>query len=249
MIRVAVLGAKGKMGSETCRAVEEDPDVELVAALDAGDSREALLDAGADVCVDFTHPDSVKANVSWLLRSGVHAVVGTTGLTDDDLDELEALTGPANALVAPNFAVGAVLMMELAKQAVVHMPAVEIIELHHDRKADAPSGTALRTAGLIADARSSAPTGTAAADRSVSPCGPQGNPARGGWHDEVPVHSVRLSGLVAHQEVIFGGTGETLTIRHDSIDRSSFMPGVLLAVKAVPTRPGLTVGLEHLLFG
>ncbi len=227
------------MGATTCQAVSDDPELELVAQLDAGDSREGVLDAGADVCVDFTHPDSVKGNVAWLLRSGVHAVVGTTGLTDADVAELRALTGPANALIAPNFAVGAVLMMELARQAAVHLPHVEIIELHHDRKADAPSGTALRTASLIADARTT----------DVTPPGPEGNPARGSITDDIAIHSVRLPGLVAHQEVIFGGTGETLTIRHDSIDRSSFMPGVLLAVKAVPTRPGLTVGLEHVLFG
>ncbi len=239
MLRVAVLGALGRMGATTCQAVSDDPELELVAQLDAGDSREGVLDAGADVCVDFTHPDSVKGNVAWLLRSGVHAVVGTTGLTDADVAELRALTGPANALIAPNFAVGAVLMMELARQAAVHLPHVEIIELHHDRKADAPSGTALRTASLIADARTT----------DVTPPGPEGNPARGSITDDIAIHSVRLPGLVAHQEVIFGGTGETLTIRHDSIDRSSFMPGVLLAVKAVPTRPGLTVGLEHVLFG
>ncbi len=227
------------MGATTCQAVSDDPELELVAQLDAGDSREGVLDAGADVCVDFTHPDSVKGNVAWLLRSGVHAVVGTTGLTDADVAELRALTGPANALIAPNFAVGAVLMMELARQAAVHLPHVEIIELHHDRKADAPSGTALRTASLIADARTT----------DVTPPGPEANPARGSITDGIAIHSVRLPGLVAHQEVIFGGTGETLTIRHDSIDRSSFMPGVLLAVKAVPTRPGLTVGLEHVLFG
>ena len=238
MLRVAVLGAKGKMGSTTCRAVDDDPDLELVAALDADDSREALLDAGADVCVDFTHPDSVKANTTWLLKSGVHAVVGTTGLTDDDLAEVAGVTGPANALVAPNFAVGAVLMMALAKQVALHLPHVEITELHHDRKADAPSGTALRTAALIAGSRHGAD----------DPPGPEGNPARGLIHHGVPIHSVRLPGLVAHQEVVFGGTGETLTIRHDSIDRSSFMPGVLMAIKAVPTMPGLTVGLEHVLF-
>jgi 4-hydroxy-tetrahydrodipicolinate reductase len=237
VLRVAVLGAKGRMGSTTCRAVDGDPELELVAALDAEDSREALLDAGADVCVDFTHPDSVKGNTAWLLRSGVHAVVGTTGLTDDDLADLEALTGPANALVAPNFAVGAVLMMALARQVAAHLPHAEIVELHHDRKADAPSGTALRTAALIAQARRDV----------VTPAGPQGHPARGALHEDVPIHSIRLPGLVAHQAVVFGGTGETLTIRHDSIDRSSFMPGVLLAVKAVATRPGLTVGLEHLL--
>ncbi|CAN5124649.1 4-hydroxy-tetrahydrodipicolinate reductase [soil metagenome] len=248
MLRVAVLGAQGRMGATTCQAVTDDPYLELVAALDADDSREGILDAGADVCVDFTHPDSVRANVSWLLTAGVHAVVGTTGLSADDIEHLRGLTGPANALIAPNFAVGAVLLMAFAQQAAVHLPDVEIIELHHDRKADAPSGTALRTAELIARARAAAPAGTSAAAGVAAPCGPEGNPARGGWHDGVPVHSVRLPGLVAHQEVVFGGMGETLTIRHDSLDRSSFMPGVLLAIKAVATRPGLTVGLEHILF-
>ena len=238
MLRVAVLGALGRMGATVCDAVREDPEVELVAALDADDSREAIIDAGADVCVDFTHPDSVRTNTAWLLKAGVHAVVGTTGLTEDDLDQLRALTGPANAVVAPNFAIGAVLMMELSRQVAAHMPHVEIIESHHDRKVDAPSGTALRTAKLIAEGR----------QQAIDVPGPDGHPARGQVTEDIPVHSVRLPGLVAHQEVVFGGLGQTLTIRHDSIDRTSFMPGVLLAVKEVPRRPGLTVGLEHLLF-
>jgi 4-hydroxy-tetrahydrodipicolinate reductase len=191
----------------------------------------------------------VKANTTWLLRAGVHAVVGTTGLTIDDLDQIRGLTGPANAIVAPNFALGAVLMMEFARQASVHLPHVEIIELHHDRKADAPSGTALRTADLIAQAQADAVDQSDASAGRPTPPGPKGNPARGMISHDIPVHSVRLPGLVAHQQVIFGGTGETLTIRHDSLDRTSFMPGVLLAVKSVATRPGLTVGLEHILFG
>ena len=237
MQRVAVLGSAGRMGSEVCRAVEADDELELVAAVDAGDDRRAITDAGADVCVDFTLPDSVKGNVLWLLGQGVHAVVGTTGLAEADLAEIEAATGPANAFVAPNFAIGAVLMMTFAQQAAAHLPDVEIIELHHDRKVDAPSGTALRTAELIAAARGEQPDVP----------GPAGNPARGRTEEGLAIHSVRLPGLVAHQQVLFGGTGETLTIRHDSLDRSSFMPGVVLAVKAVPQRPGLTVGLEHLL--
>jgi 4-hydroxy-tetrahydrodipicolinate reductase len=249
MLRIAVLGALGRMGATTCQAIDAAEDLDLVAALDAEDRLEQVTEVGADVCVDFTHPDSVKRNVAWLLRSGVHAVVGTTGLTDADLEELADLTGPANAIVAPNFAVGAVLLMAFARQAAVHLPQVEIIELHHDRKADAPSGTALRTAALIDQARRSAPPGTAAAEGIPTPVGPGGNPARGGIHHDVPVHSVRLGGLVAHQEVIFGGTGQTLTIRHDSLDRSSFMPGVLLAIRQVTDRPGLTVGLEALLLG
>lgn len=248
MLRVAVLGAQGRMGSATCAAINGDGELELVSALDAGDSREALLDAGADVCVDFTHPDSVKDNATWLLKAGVHAVVGTTGLTDADLADLKSLTGPANALVAPNFALGAVLLMAFAQQAARYLPHAEIIELHHDRKADAPSGTALRTAHLIAQAHRAAPPGTPAAAGTPRPAGPVDNPARGAVDHAIPIHSVRLPGLVAHQEVIFGGIGETLTLRHDSLSRESFMPGVLLAVKAVPTRPGLTVGLEKVLF-
>ena len=235
MIRVAVLGAAGRMGSTVCAALRDDAETELVAEVDAQDSLEAVLDAGADVAVEFTLPDSVKRNTAWLLERGVHAVVGATGLSDDDLADLEKLTGPANLFVAPNFAIGAVLMMRFAEQAARHLPDVEITELHHERKVDAPSGTALRTARLIAEARRGAPA------RSDD------DPARGLLVDGVPVHSVRLPGIMASQEVVFGGAGQTLTIRHDSIDRSSFMPGVLLAVKRVAQMPGLTVGLEALL--
>lgn len=241
MIRVAVLGARGRMGSVTCEAVAADPELELVARVDASESLEEVVDAGADVAVDFTVPSSVKGNVSWLLSHGVHAVVGTTGLSDDDLAELDAQTGPANLFVAPNFAIGAVLMMQLAAQAARHLPHVEIIESHHDRKLDAPSGTALRSARLIAEARDAAPE-PPAGDRDGDR-----DPSRGLLVDGVPVHSVRLPGYVASQEVILGGPGQTLTIRHDSLDRTSFMPGVLLAVKAVGSRPGTTVGLEQLL--
>jgi 4-hydroxy-tetrahydrodipicolinate reductase len=235
MIRVAVLGAAGRMGSTVCDAVRDDPETELVAEVDFQDSLEAVLDAGADVAVEFTLPDSVKRNAAWLLERGVHTVVGATGLTDEDLADLEKLTGPANLFVAPNFAIGAVLMMQFAQQAARHLPDVEITELHHERKVDAPSGTALRTARMISEARREAP---ARADD---------DPARGLLVDGVPVHSVRLPGLMASQEVVFGAPGQTLTIRHDSIDRSSFMPGVLLAVKRVGQLPGLTVGLESLL--
>ena len=223
------------MGSTVCAAVEADEELELVAAVDAHDSLSAVLDAGADVAVEFTVPDSVKRNAAWLLERGVHTVVGATGLTDADLTELEALTGPANLFVAPNFAIGAVLMMTCAQMIAKYLPDVEITELHHDRKVDAPSGTALRTARLIAEARRGTPART------------DEHPARGQMVDGVPVHSVRLPGLVASQEIVFGAQGQTLTVRHDSIDRSSFMPGVLLAVKRVATLPGLTVGLEHLL--
>ena len=235
MIRVAVVGARGRMGSTVCQAVEADPELDLVAAVDAHDSLETILDAGADVAVEFTVPDSVKRNAAWLLARGVHTVVGATGLSDADLAELEAQTGPANLFVAPNFAIGAVLMMQCAQLIARHLPDVEITELHHDAKVDAPSGTALRTAKLIAEARRGTPS------RSDD------QPARGERVDGVPIHSVRLPGIVASQEIVFGATGQTLTVRHDSIDRSSFMPGVLLAVKRVATLPGLTVGLEHLL--
>lgn len=237
MTRVAVVGASGRMGAAVCAAVEADAECELVARIGSDGKLEDVLDAGADVAVEFTVPDSVRRNVAWLLERGVHTVVGATGLSDEDLADLERLTGPANLFVAPNFAIGAVLLMQMAAQAARHLPHVEIVELHHDRKADAPSGTALRTARLIADARTESP---------VVP-GPDQHPARGVVVDGVPVHSVRLPGIVASQEVVFGGPGQTLTVRHDSLDRSSFMPGVLLAIRAIATRPGLTVGLESLL--
>jgi 4-hydroxy-tetrahydrodipicolinate reductase len=236
MIRVAVVGADGRMGSTVCDAVDAAEDLELVARIDFEDSLQDVLDAGADVAVEFTTPDSVKANTAWLLEKGVHVVVGATGLSEEDLAELEERTGPANAFVAPNFAIGAVLLMQLAQSAAKHLPHVEITELHHDRKVDAPSGTALRTVQLINEVR-----------EAVEVPGPDEHPARGLVVDGIPVHSVRLPGLVASQEVVFGGEGQTLTIRHDSIDRSSFMPGVLLAVRNVGSLPGLTVGLEHLL--
>ena len=235
MVRVGVVGAAGRMGSTVCQAVRDDPETELVAKVDAQDSLEQILDAGADVAVEFSLPDSVKRNTAWLLERGVHTVVGATGLSADDLAELEALTGPANLFVAPNFAIGAVLMMKAAEMVARYLPDVEITELHHDRKVDAPSGTALRTAQLIAAARRDKP---GRADE---------HPARGELIDGVPIHSVRLPGILASQEVVFGAQGQTLTIRHDSLDRSSFMPGVLLAVKRVATLPGLTVGLEHAL--
>lgn len=261
MIKVGVIGAGGRMGAEVCRAVDASDDCQLVAAVDPGvagqsvadvagiDSDvtvagdlDALTDAGATVAVDFTHPDAVAGNVAWLLDHGIHAVVGTTGLTDAALDDLQtrARASDANVFLAPNFAIGAVLLMQFAAQAAVHLPHVEIIELHHDRKADAPSGTALRTAELIADARSEVPAHVGGDDAHPG--------ARGTRHHDVTVHAVRLPGLVAHQEVLFGGHGETLTIRHDSLDRTSFMPGVLLAVRRVADLDEpLVVGLEHLL--
>lgn len=261
MRRVGVIGAAGRMGAEACRAVHAAADVELVAAVDPGAhgrtvrdvagvdvdvtvaaELDALSDAGVDVAVDFTHPDAVVDTIRWLLDHGVHAVVGTTGIAADDLADLRqrAASSPANVFLAPNFAIGAVLLMRFAAQAAAHLPDVEIIELHHDRKADAPSGTALRTAELVADARSQVPPHVG---------GDEAHPgARGTRHRGITVHAVRLPGLVAHQEVLFGGQGQTLTIRHDSLDRSSFMPGVLVAVRAVAELDEpLVVGLEHLL--
>jgi 4-hydroxy-tetrahydrodipicolinate reductase len=225
MIRVAVAGASGRMGQAVCTAVEEADDLELVGRADpALDTtlESVLAEDKPEVVVDFTVPDTVFDNVRLCLERGAHAVVGTTGLTDEQLAELHELAtgGDANCFIAPNFAIGAVLMMEAAKLAAPHMLSCEIVELHHNQKLDAPSGTAKRTAALITEA---------------------------GGGREVPIHSVRLPGLVAHQEVIFGGLGETLTVRHDSLSRESFMPGVLLAVRKVGELDGLVVGLESLL--
>ena len=245
MTKVGVLGAQGRMGSEVCRAVEAADDLELVARVDAGDSIDELRDSGADVAVDFTQPDVVMANLRWCIEHGIHAVVGTTGFSPQRLEQLSEWLGDARTvgvLVAPNFSVGAVLMMRFAAQAARFFESAEIVELHHPDKADAPSGTARRTAELIAAARAEAgalppPDATSQAIDG----------ARGADVDGLRVHAVRLRGLVAHQEVLLGTAGETLTIRHDSIDRASFMPGVLLSVREVASRPGLTVGLEQLL--
>jgi 4-hydroxy-tetrahydrodipicolinate reductase len=261
MIRVVVSGAAGKMGSEVVRAVTEADGMEVVGAVDPGvagcliptpdgehvECRADLamtIDATKpDVVVDFTHPTVVEGNIRVALAAGVDCVVGTTGLADDKLAELAELAPAGTCLfVAPNFAVGAVLMMEFAQRAARFMPHVEIIELHHDKKADAPSGTALRTARLIAAARE---VSTVAPGRDTEPPGMEG--ARGAVVEGVHVHSVRLPGLVAHQEVLFGGQGQTLSLRHDSIDRTSFMPGVVLAVREVGARAGLVVGLEELM--
>jgi 4-hydroxy-tetrahydrodipicolinate reductase len=242
MTRVAVLGAAGRMGSEVVHAVEAAEDLELAAAYDVDD---AIDLAGVDVVVDFTHPDSVMGNLRACVDAGVHAVVGTTGFDDKRLDEVRGWLASApsvGVLVAPNFGVAAVLMMQFAAQAARFFESVEIIELHHPRKADAPSGTARRTAELIHAAREGMAAMPDATTATASLAG-----ARGADVDGVRVHAIRLDGLVAHQEVLLGGHGETLTIRHDSYDRSSFMPGVLLAVRSVGARPGLTVGLESLL--
>ncbi len=242
-MRVGVLGAKGKVGATMVQAVQAAEDLELSAAVDADDPLSLLVDGGTEVAIDFTHPDVVMDNVRFLIDNGIHAVVGTTGFTDERLDQLRArLTdNPGVAvLVAPNFAIGAVLCMHFARQAARYFESVEIIELHHPHKADAPSGTATRTARLIADARKDLPP-----NPDATSTGLEG--ARGADVDGVPVHSVRLAGLVAHQEVLFGTQGETLTIRHDSLDRTSFVPGVLLGVRRVRQHPGLTVGIEPLL--
>ncbi|MEI6649797.1 MAG: 4-hydroxy-tetrahydrodipicolinate reductase [Actinomycetes bacterium] len=244
-IKVAVLGAKGRMGATTVGAINEAADLELVAALDLGDDINQLVSSGAQVVVDFTHPDSVMGNLEFAIGHGINVVVGTTGF---DAKKLATIGGwlaanpKVGALIAPNFGLGAVLMMQFAAQASKYFESVEIIELHHPNKADAPSGTAARTAELITEARNSVKK-AAMPDATTSAL--QG--ARGAKVGDVPVHSVRLRGLVAHQEVILGDLGETLTIRHDSIDRTGFMPGVLLGVRKVVAAPGLTFGLEHFL--
>ena len=242
-IKVAVLGARGRMGAEVCRAVDGADDLELVAALDAGDDRAPA--EGADVAVDFTHPDAVLENLTWCVQRGVGVVVGTTGFTPERIARVNELLGHhpgVGVLVAANFSVGAVLMMHFAEQAAAFYESVEIIELHHPGKADAPSGTARRTAELVAEARASA--GSAAMPDATTQEIPG---ARGADVEGVRVHAVRMAGMVAHQEVILGGEGETLTLRHDSYDRTSFMPGVVLGVRQIAGRPGLTVGLETLL--
>jgi 4-hydroxy-tetrahydrodipicolinate reductase len=260
-IRVGVFGAGGRMGSTVCAAVAGDPGLDLVAAVDpyhegidlsqlgvpvdgvrVARSADALTEAGADVVVDFTVVDAARQNLEWCAQHGVHAVVGTTGFSDEDFDRFGALfgAGAANAVIAPNFAIGAVLMMRFAEMAAPYFETAEVIELHHDQKLDAPSGTAMLTAQRMA---------RASADWAVDPTeklvieGARGGEGPAG----IRVHSVRLRGLVAHQEVVLGTTGQSLTIRHDSYDRTSFMPGVLLAIRAVREHPGLTVGLDALL--
>ncbi|MZE55296.1 4-hydroxy-tetrahydrodipicolinate reductase [Streptomyces sp. SID5770] len=244
-LRVAVLGARGRIGSEAVRAVEAAEDMELVAALGRGDGLEKLVEADAQVVVELTTPDSVMENLEFCLGHGIHAVVGTTGWTEARLARLRTRLDAApgtGVLIAPNFSIGAVLTMKFAQIAAPYFESVEVVELHHPNKVDAPSGTATRTAQLIAEARSKAG------------CAPQPDAtttaldgARGADVDGVPVHAVRLRGLLAHQEVLLGGEGETLTVRHDSLHHSSFMPGILLGARRVIATPGLTFGLEHFL--
>jgi 4-hydroxy-tetrahydrodipicolinate reductase len=244
-LKVGVLGALGKVGSEVCKAVEAAEDMELVAAIDADDSIEELVSSGAQAVVDFTHPDVVMDNLEFCVSHGIHAVVGTTGFDDARLDRLRTwLEGSpgTGVLVAPNFSIGAVLMMRFAAEAAPFFESVEIVELHHPDKADAPSGTATRTARLVAAARREAGLGPVPDATST---GLEG--ARGADVEGIHVHGLRVRGLVAHQEVLLGGLGETLTIRHDSMDRVSFTPGVLLGLRQIGSRPGLTVGLEELL--
>ena len=244
-IRVGVLGARGKVGAEVCAAVERADDTELVAAVDQGDRIETLLDGGAQVVVDFTHPDVVMENLAFCVDHGIHAVVGTTGFDDERLATLrDRLAGApeVGVLVAPNFSIGAILMMRFAAVAAPFYESVEIVELHHPDKADAPSGTARRTAELVAEARREAGLAAPPDATTTSLDGARGADVAG-----IRVHGLRLRGLVAHQEVILGGVGETLTIRHDSMDRASFTPGVLTGVRKVAAHPGLTVGLEHFL--
>lgn len=261
MIRVGVIGACGRMGQMVCRTVAETDDLALVAAIDrsrigqpigplighpeikvpVSDELDRLLEAEVEVAIDFTHPEVVMDDVRWCIAHAIHLVVGTTGISQEDLAEIEVTLEDegheSNVIVAPNFALGAVLMQRFAAEAVRYFPAAEIIELHHDGKIDAPSGTAIATVRRMLEERGDYRGPIAESLESV----------RGGDVEGVRIHSVRLPGLVAHQEVIFGGQGQTLTIRHDSTDRASFMPGVLMAVRAVMTRPGLTVGLEPLL--
>jgi 4-hydroxy-tetrahydrodipicolinate reductase len=244
-LRVAVIGAKGRIGSEAVRAVEAAEDLELVAALGRGDRLETLVEQDVRVAVELTNPGSVMGNLDFCVRHGIHAVVGTTGWTDERLAQLGtslAASPTTGVLIAPNFSIGAVLTMKFAQIAAPYFESVEVVELHHPHKADAPSGTATRTAQLIAAARAAAGSAPQP-DATVTAL----EGARGADVDGVPVHSVRLRGLLAHQEVLLGGEGETLTVRHDSLHHSSFMPGILLGVRRVVDAPGLTFGLEHFL--
>lgn len=243
MIKVAVVGAQGRMGQSCVDAVRAADDMQLVAAIDVEAPATAVIEAGAEVAVDFTTPDAVMRTLETCIQSGVHCVVGTTGFTEERLDTVRRWCDQSpgvGVLVAPNFGIGAVLMMRFAAMAAPYFESAEIVELHHPDKVDAPSGTAAHTARAIAAARAHlGPQPDATAHEMAG--------ARGARIEGVPVHSVRLRGLVAHQEIMFGGVGETLTIRHDSLDRTSFMPGVLLGVRQVGRRPGLTVGLDQYL--
>jgi 4-hydroxy-tetrahydrodipicolinate reductase len=242
MIKVGVLGANGRMGSEVVKAVSSAQGLDLVASLDLGDSLEKFVTSGAEVVVDFTTPDAVMGNLEFLVKAGINVVVGTTGFDDVKIGKIQSLLKDhpsVGVLIAPNFAIGAVLMMEFAEKAARYFESAEIIELHHPDKVDAPSGTAARTAQLMSQARKNAGLSKMPDATTTSIDG-----ARGAIVGDIPVHSVRARGLVAHQEVILGGLGETLTIRHDSLDRAGFMPGVILGVRKIVENPGLIHGLE-----
>ncbi|BDX32987.1 4-hydroxy-tetrahydrodipicolinate reductase [Mycobacterium antarcticum] len=242
-MRVGVLGAKGKVGATIVDAVEAADDLAFTTGVDAGDPLTLFTDSQTEVVVDFTHPDVVMDNLRFLIEAGINAVVGTTGFTDERIARVRSWLAEkpdVAVLIAPNFAIGAVLSMEFARQAARFFESAEVIELHHPHKADAPSGTATRTARLIAEARKGLPPSPDATSTGL-------DGARGADVDGVRVHSIRLAGLVAHQEVLFGTMGETLTIRHDSLDRTSFVPGVLLGVRNVAAHPGLTIGIEPLM--
>lgn len=244
-IRVGVLGARGRMGTEVCKAVDNAHDLELVAMVDAGDWLFNVSDAGAEIVIDFTRPDVVMDNLHWCVDQGIHAVVGTSGFTPERIKKLEgwlATKPELGAIVAPNFGIGAVLMMRFAQQAAKYFESAEIVEYHHPDKVDAPSGTAARTAELIAAARAEAGMSPPPDATSQSLDG-----ARGADVEGIKVHAVRAAGRMAHQEILLGSAGETLTMRHDSLSRSSFMPGVLLAARTVRERPGLTFGIDALL--
>ncbi len=245
LINVGVLGARGRMGTEVVKAVNAADDLELVAMVDDGDWLFNVADAGAQVVVDFTRPDVVMDNIRFCIDQNIHCVVGTTGFDEAKLATIAEWLEPKPELgvvIAPNFGIGAVLLMKFAQEAARFFPSVEVVELHHPNKVDAPSGTAVRTARLVAAARRAA--GLPPAPDATTDALPG---ARGADVEGIPVHAVRLAGLVAHQEVLMGSAGETLTLRHDSYDRASFMPGVLLAVREIAQRPGLTVGIESFL--
>lgn len=244
-IRVGVLGSKGKMGQAVLAAISGADDLECVAQIDLGDSLDLLTKNNAEVVIDFTQPNSVMGNLDFAIKNGIHCVVGTTGFNDEKLAQLNKLIAAnpkVGVLIAPNFGLGAVLMMQFAAKAAKYFESAEIIELHHPNKIDAPSGTATRTAELMGDARKSAGLPVMPDATATSLDGARGSQVAG-----IHIHSIRARGLVAHQEVIFGAQGETLTIRHDSLDRSGFMPGVLVAVREVGSHLGLTYGLEHFL--
>ena len=245
MTRIAVLGAKGRMGSESVRAITAADGLEVVAQIDQGDSLDLITSSGAEVALDFTQPGVALDNVTWCVEHGVHVVVGTSGFDDDRIAAVRTLLGDTpttGVLIVPNFSIGAILMMRFAATAAPFFESVEIIEMHHPDKIDAPSGTAVRTAEMVAAARSAAGSAPLPDATTTDPGG-----ARGTTIEDIPVHSVRARGFVASQQILLGGAGESFTIRHDSHDRTSFMPGVVAAVGAVADRPGLTVGLDDVL--